>query len=118
MASTMKPTAAAGRNRRKPTARGLQPIGNVVSELMTRHGIGRQLAARQREEAWQQAVGQRWAAHTRCGSIYRRRLEVIVASSTLMQELTFQKQEILQRLRENAPELLIEDIRFKLGAVS
>jgi predicted nucleic acid-binding Zn ribbon protein len=105
------------KSRKQAAARGPQPIGNIISELMARRGVGQQLAAQQRQQAWQQAVGQPLADYTRCGSVYRRRLEVIVSSSTLMQELTFQKQQILHHLRQNAPELEIDDIRFKLGAV-
>jgi predicted nucleic acid-binding Zn ribbon protein len=107
----------AAKTRRQATLRGPQPIGKIINELMARQGVGRQLAAQQRQQAWQQAVGQPLAGYTRCGSVYRRRLEVIVASSTLMQELTFQKPQILQRLREIAPELEVDDIRFRQGTV-
>ena len=116
MAVTTKSSTAKNTGK-KATVRGPQPIGNIISELMARRGVGRQLSAQQRQEAWQQAVGEPLAGYTRCGSVYRRRLEVVVANSTLMQELTYQKPEILRRLHENAPELEIDDIRFKLGAV-
>ena len=97
--------------------RGPQPIKNVISELMARQGLGSQLAAEARQEAWQEVVGPQMAAYTRCGRIYRQRLEVIVANSTMIQELTFQKQEIVSRLQELAPEMNIRDIRFRVGSL-
>ncbi len=84
---------------------------------MARRGLGRQLAAQQAEQAWQEAVGEPLGSYTRAGRIYRRRLEVTVRSSTVIQELTFQKPQLLQRLRAVAPQLEIDDIRFRQGAL-
>ena len=97
--------------------RGPQPIKNVIAELLARRGVGSQLAAEARQQAWQEVVGEQMARFTRCGKISRQRLEVIVANSTLIQELTFQKQQIVSRLKEVAPEMNIRDIRFRVGSL-
>lgn len=98
---------------RQPT-----PIGNVVAELMSRKGLGRQRSAEQRESVWRDVIGADLAEMTRCGEVRRRRLEVVVANSTLMQELTFRKEEIIEALRHQLPELVVEDIRFRVGSVT
>jgi predicted nucleic acid-binding Zn ribbon protein len=97
---------------------GPQPIGNVIAEIVSRTGIGRQRSAEARQAAWHEAVGQAFVGATRCGDIRRRKLEVIVANSLVMQELMFQKEEILARFRKAVPDVQIDDLRFRVGAVA
>jgi hypothetical protein len=54
---------------------------------------------------------------TRCGAVRRGRLEVIVANSTLIQELTFRKSEIVAGLKQRLPEWEVQDVRFRVGQV-
>ena len=96
-------------------AGGPEPIAEIITELLARRGLGQGQAAAQREKAWQEAVGQDIARHTRCGTIRRGRLEIIVANSLLMQELTYQKPDILTQLHASLPEVKIEDIKFRVG---
>ena len=98
--------------------RGLQPVGNIVAEVIALRGIGRPRASDARVRAWAEAVGQPMAEMTRCGSIRRGRLEVIVANSVTMQELAYQKTEILARLNDAMPELKLRDLRFRVGPVA
>jgi predicted nucleic acid-binding Zn ribbon protein len=95
----------------------VEPIGNVIAEIVSRKGIGRRKSTEQRQNAWRQAVGEEMAKVTRVGEIRRLKLEVIVASSIVMQELSFQKQDILSRLRASDQDLQIDDLRFQVGSV-
>ena len=99
-------------------AGGPEPIANIITELFARRGLGQRQAVAQRERAWQDAVGEEMARHTRCGNIRRGRLEIIVANSLLMQELTFQKPDILTKLSVSLTETKIEDIKFRVGSMS
>ncbi len=96
---------------------GPQPIGNVIAEVVSRTGIGRQRSAEARQAAWHEAAGKAFVGATRCGEVRRRKLEVIVANSLVMQELMFQKEEILVRFRKAVPEVQIDDLRFRVGVV-
>ena len=51
------------------------------------------------------------------GGIRRGALEVYVANSTLMQELTFQKPDLLEKLRQLLPDEKIANLRFRVGAI-
>jgi predicted nucleic acid-binding Zn ribbon protein len=44
-------------------------------------------------------------------------LEVLVAHSALLQELSFRKEELLEALRRQIPEEPVREIRFRLGSV-
>ena len=59
----------------------------------------------------------RWPRSTRRVAAERGKLEVIVANSTLMQEFTFQKPELLKALARLLPEQGIDDLRFRVGTI-
>jgi predicted nucleic acid-binding Zn ribbon protein len=95
-------------------ARQPKKIGRVVAQLMQRRGYAQIENARRLEEAWQSVIGD-FASSTRVGTVRRGTLEVLVASSLMMQELTFQKQRILQAMQQAYPEGKINKIRFRVG---
>jgi predicted nucleic acid-binding Zn ribbon protein len=98
-------------------ARGPQTIGNVLSELMARRGYARIQSAEAYEAAWREAAGPLAAKYTRPGQLRRGTLEVVVANSTLMQELGFQKSALLTKLAELLPDEGIKNIRFRVGNI-
>jgi predicted nucleic acid-binding Zn ribbon protein len=98
-------------------ARGPQTIGNVLSELMARRGYGRIQSTESYEEAWRQAAGPMLAKYTRVGPLRRGTLEIIVGNSTLVQELGFQKQKLLEALAKALPDEGIKNLRFRTGNV-
>ena len=59
---------------------------------MARRGSARVQSSEALEAAWRDAAGPLMAKYTRVGQIRRGTLEVLVANSTLLQELGFQKQ--------------------------
>jgi len=101
-------------------ARQPKKIGKVVAQLMQRRGYAQIASARRLEEAWQTAIGDSAPSissrgSTRVGTVRRGTLEVLVASSLMMQELTFQKQQLLQAMQQAYPEGKIEKLRFRIG---
>ena len=96
---------------------GPQSIGNILAELMAQKGFGRVRGAEALEEAWREAAGELAAGYTRVGTLRRGKLEVIVANSMLVQELTYQKPALLKTLRERLPDEKIQDLRFRVGTI-
>jgi len=95
--------------------RGPVPIGNIVADVLAQRGLGRPQATIQLEQMWSEVVGSAIAPMTHCGKIHRQQLNVIVKNSTVMQELTFRKEEIIRKLNTKTPDHLIKDIRFRVG---
>jgi predicted nucleic acid-binding Zn ribbon protein len=93
-----------------------QRIADVISGLLARRGYARVQSAAASEAAWREAAGH-LAAKTRPGNVKRGVLEVIVLNSTVLQELTFQKKRIVQRLAELLPDEKIRDVRFRVGMI-
>jgi predicted nucleic acid-binding Zn ribbon protein len=96
--------------------KGPIPIGNVIADILTRRGLGRPQATIELEKIWSEVVGSAIAPMTRCGKITRQQLNIVVTNSTIMQELTFRKQEIIQELNKKIPDHSIKDIKFRVGS--
>jgi predicted nucleic acid-binding Zn ribbon protein len=109
--------ARRGREQRRHYARRPKKIADVLAQLITARGYGRIQADADFTAAWQAAAGPALARFTRPGQIRRGMLEVTVANSTIVQELTFQKQRILAALQAALPDARLRDLRFRLGPV-
>ena len=99
-------------------ARGPEPIGDVLAQLMARRGFAAVRSAAACEAAWREAAGEPAARYTRVASIRRGKLEIMVANSTLVQELSFRKQALLKALGARLPDQKIKDLRFRVGPIS
>ena len=97
--------------------KGPEPISTVLAELMARRGLGRVVSTAHLEKAWREAAGELAAGFTRVGAVRRGKLEVIVANSTLVQELVFQKITLLENLQRLLPDETINELRFRVGTV-
>jgi len=97
--------------------RGPQPMSTVLAELMARRGFARIRSMTALEAAWAEAAGEFIARHSRVAAVRRGKLEILVASSTLAQELTFRKPSLLDSLRNSLPDETIGDLRFRVGPV-
>jgi predicted nucleic acid-binding Zn ribbon protein len=109
--------ARRGREQRRHYARRPKKIADVLAQLITARGYGRIQADADFTAAWQAAAGPELARFTRPGQIRRGQLAVTVANSTIVQELTFQKQRILTAIQGALPDAGIRDLRFRLGAL-
>ena len=98
-------------------ARRPKHIGDILPELVARRGYARVQAAATYDEAWQEAAGPLAAQYTRVGPLRRGTLEIIVANSTLVQELGFQKESLLKALAELLPNEGVRQLRFRVGVV-
>jgi predicted nucleic acid-binding Zn ribbon protein len=105
------------REQRRYYARRPKKIGDVLAQLITARGYGRIQADGELTAAWHKAAGRQLARFTRPGKLRRGQLEVTVSNSTIVQELTFEKQRILAVLQAEVPQARIRDIRFRIGNI-
>lgn len=84
---------------------------------MARRGYGQEQSPRERDTVWAAVAGRTLAAHSRVVGLRRGILEVVVRNSATLQEVTFQKTQLLQRLIEQLPDENIKDLRFRVGHV-
>ena len=105
------------RAKRAYHARRPKPIGKVVAQLLTAKGYGRQQSDAHLADIWANVVGESLAAVSRVGRLKRGQLEVRVASSTAVQELTFDQRRIVARLQAEMPGARIQRLHFRVGAL-
>lgn len=104
-------------NRRQYHLRPPPKIADVLSNLLARKGYAQVQAASTCERAWHEAAGAKLAAHSRAGNIKRGVLEVTVRNSAAMQELTFQKKQLLAKMTVSLPDQKIKDLKFRVGPI-
>jgi len=102
--------------RRKWWVKPPQAMKDVMSSLLAKRGYAQTQVAGDLKRVWQEAAGPTFAKHTRPGNIRRGVLEVFVRSSTVMQQLAFQKKSILKKLQK-AADLQIKDLKFRIGEI-
>ncbi|MHC4398814.1 MAG: DciA family protein [Planctomycetota bacterium] len=100
--------------------KGPEPIGDVVAQLMARRGLAGIRRAAAWESAWRDAAGKvapQFTSYTRALALRRGKLEVMVANSTIVQEFTFHKRDLIEALSALLPDERIDDLRFRVGSI-
>jgi predicted nucleic acid-binding Zn ribbon protein len=89
-------------------------LGSVLSRLFASRGYGRAQGDRQLHAAWSQIAGEDISRQTKVIVLRNGILQIGVANAALLNELvSFQKPELLQKLRTEFPEFRVRDIKFK-----
>jgi hypothetical protein len=87
-----------------------QPIHEVIRDLLREMDIDRKLKEVSLVSQWESLMGRTVAIRTSQIYIRNRILYVYVTSSVLKSELLMMRQDIIDRLNENAGERLIEQV--------
>jgi hypothetical protein len=101
--------------RRRAFAQRPKHAADIMAAVLQRRGYGRIIENEQLARQWGNIVEARLRPYTRPVRVFRRRLEVLVANSTAMQELTFVKAALIERFNNESCGKPITDIRFRLG---
>ncbi len=67
---------------------------------------------------WSDIVGGKLADKTRPARLRRKCLTINVENSPLLHELDFLRDDLLSKVKENAPDAGVERINFKIGKIS
>jgi predicted nucleic acid-binding Zn ribbon protein len=93
-----------------------QRLADVIPQLMARRGYARVLAEDEVQQVWRQISG-RFEPFSRSGRVRGGVLQVVVGNSLVIQELMFEKQNLLRLLQQALPNQQIRDLRFTIGTV-
>ncbi len=88
-------------------------IDSILSRLMAKTGYSRVKAPNALNEIWVDVAGP-LASATKTGNIRRGVLDVICKNSAVMQELTFQKQMVIQQLNSKLDGQKIKDLKLRV----
>ena len=91
------------------------PLENVLKKIISRIGDKGSLTQEDVRGAWDTAVGEKAAAHSRPRSLKDSRLIVNVDGSGWLYELTIRKKEILRKLEEAFKGKKIKELTLRIG---
>lgn len=99
-------------------SRGPQHVGDVLSQLMARKGLARPETQAELDAVWAAVVGSPLAGVSQPGALRRGQLEIVVGSSTVVQELAFRQGELQEELARRLPQAGIRGLRFRVGRMA
>jgi len=105
-------TLVDSRNRKQTKC---EPVANIIDTVLRNCHGGEGQNARIVWTFWDRIVGKDLACNAQPAAFKQRILVVHVSSSAWLQELHFQKKELIRRLNEAAGNRVLDDIRFKIG---
>jgi predicted nucleic acid-binding Zn ribbon protein len=107
----------ADKQRRRFYARLPKPVDSILSQVIAKRGYAAASAATELAEAWSTAAGEAIATHTQVVGLRRGQFEVIVANSTMMQEINFHRPRLLKAIQEAIPSARITALKLKVGRI-
>ena len=94
------------------------PFGSVLAGLAQRYGLGTKLLEHKLHQHWGDIAGAAVAAHTRPDTIRFKKLYLIVENSVWLQQLTFLKPALIERINVSAGHQVVSDIVLRVGDVT
>jgi predicted nucleic acid-binding Zn ribbon protein len=99
-------------------SRDPQPLSFALSELIALRGFARVRSDDELRTAWKRVAGDELAAQTKILQLTRGVLTIAVSSAPLLNELAaFQSADLLQRLKQQAPNLNVKSLKFRLNGM-
>jgi hypothetical protein len=92
-------------------------IKEVLGEVIKARGMKAQIDARMALVKWEDIAGPIAARFSRAVRLKDGRLTVVVSSSVLLTDMTFRKEEYIERYNELMGEGIVREIEFKLGTI-
>ena len=90
---------------------------DLINTVVIKRGIAAEKSNNEIGRIWCNVVGENISNQTRPGSLKRGVLEVVVGSSSLMQQLGFFKDDYLEQINLKLKKSEIKDLRFRLGRI-
>jgi len=92
-----------------------ESIANVLKRLVKKLGIEKKLSEKTIFSIWDEVAGEKISANAKPQSIMRGKLYVSVPSSIYIQEYSFVKKNLIEKLNEKLGKNFVKEIVFKVG---
>ena len=94
------------------------PVASILKAVAHRHGIETPLFEHRLRRRWSEIVGDQLAAHTRPDLIRFKKLYLIVENSVWLQQLTFLKPTLIEKINAAAGGPVVSDIVLRVGELA
>ena len=92
-------------------------MGDVLSQIIFKKGYGRTQSTGKIATAWNQSIDPRFHSTTKIGKISQGKVHVIVANSTVMNELLFSQSQIIVKLKKFLPDEKFTTLKLRVGVL-
>jgi predicted nucleic acid-binding Zn ribbon protein len=96
----------------------MTPLASTLSAIARQYGLDAKLLEHRLGRRWPEIVGDQVAAHTRPDAVRFRKLYLIAENSVWLQQLTFLKPSLLEKINAAAGGPILSDIVLRVGEVS
>lgn len=93
---------------------GARKIGSIVSQLMSRRGYAQITSSDELSETVMAVVGAELGSAVTVGNLRGGVLQIYAADSVTLQELNFQKRQILKQIQKAHLQSDVTDLRFRI----
>ncbi len=90
-----------------------KPLKQLIDKMLRSYGLGDKLDEMSLVKSWEELVGKMIANHTKDIYFNKGVLYVQLDSSTLRQELSYVKSDLIQKLNDKAGKVMVKDIHLK-----
>ncbi len=94
----------------------MTPIGDVIDSLMTDGTLPYRPDDVEIWRVWKEVVGQTYAENSQPSKIRKKQLTVTVSNSIWLQELTFYKETILEKINRKLGRKAVHSIIIRVGS--
>lgn len=94
-----------------------EKVSDILAPLMRDYGLGAKADEYKILRIWDRAVGDKISSHAQPKMLIRGVLTVAVDSPAWMQQLTFYKEDLIDRINNGIEKDVITDIHFRIGKV-
>jgi hypothetical protein len=94
------------------------PVSSVLHGIARRFGLEAKLLEHRLREQWPEIVGEHVAAHTRPDQIRFKKLSLIAETSVWLQQLTYLKPMLIEKINHVAGGALVTDIVLRVGEIT
>lgn len=93
------------------------PVSSILTRVAHKLGLETRLLEFHLKRRWTEIAGAQIAAHTRPDQIRFKKLSLIVENSVWLQQLTFLKPTLLEKINESAGGKIMNEIVLRVGEV-
>ena len=90
-----------------------KPLKQLIDKMLRSYGLGDKLDEMSLVKSWEELVGKMIANHTKDIYFNKGVLYVQLDSSTLRQELSYVKSDLIQKLNDKTGKVMVKDIHLK-----
>lgn len=93
----------------------MQKISGILNKLLKQYGLEGKIIEYTIADKWEEIAGKIIASHTYPAGLHHKMLYVIVDSPVWLQELSFYKNDIIEKVNKYFGKEIIKDIYLKTG---